>query len=154
MLTPWSRAAGYAALVTLPSWFWGAIMANVLLSGGDVSLSDFGPAMILGGGLLFPPVAFLTLMTVRKVLPALSRWRTATIDTCLYAALVLVTTVLSGWWAGDAMTEAVDWAFVTMTIALLDLQFAAALGLSAWGYDRLVPTARPGSRQGGRAQVI
>ncbi|GHH82115.1 hypothetical protein [Streptomyces capitiformicae] len=154
MLTPWSRAAGYAALVTLPSWLWGAIMASVLLSFGDLSSFTFDPDTILGGGLLFPPVAFVALTVVRKTLPALSRWRTATIDTSVYATLVLVTTVLSGWWVGDVMSEAVDWAFVTMTIALFDLQFVVALGLSAWGYDRLVPTAPSGRTGGGRARAI
>jgi hypothetical protein len=45
----------------------------------------------------------------------------------------------------------VDWAFAMMTVALLDLQFLMALGLSAWRYDRLVPTAPSGRLAGGRA---
>lgn len=141
MLTPWSRAAGYAALVTLPSWLWGVLVVNL---GGDFSLSGIGPEMIEAGGLFFPPAAVVVLTVVRKTLPALSRWRTATIDVSVYAFLVLVCAVVSGTWGGGGLAEAVDWAFVMMTVALLDLQFVMAMGLSAWGYDRLVPTAPSG----------
>jgi hypothetical protein len=141
MLTPWSRAAQYAALVTLPSWLWGALVVQV---GGGFSLADLGIGMIAGGGLLFPPLAVAVLTVVRKALPALSRWRTATIDVSVYAFLVLVCAVLGGVWGGSGLAESVDWAFVMMTVALLDLQFVMAMGLSAWGYDRLVPTAPSG----------
>ena len=141
MLTPWNRAAGYAALVTLPSWLWGALVVNV---GGGFSLSGIGSEMIAGGGLLFPATAVVVLTVVRKALPALSRWRTVTIDVSVYAFLVLVCAVVSGTWGDGGLAEAVDWAFVMMTVALFDLQFVMAMGLSAWGYDRLVPTVPSG----------
>ncbi|MEE1758138.1 MULTISPECIES: hypothetical protein [unclassified Streptomyces] len=139
MITPWRRAVEYAAVVTLPSWLWGTAVLSV----------GAGGVTAVGGGLLFPLVAVAVLTVVRKALPALSRWRTATIDTSVYAVLYLLCLVASGLWAGDGTADAVDWAFVMMTVALLDLQFLMALGLCAWRYDRLVPTAPSGRLSGG-----
>ena len=149
MITPWRRAAEYAVMVTLPSWLWGVAVLNVGTLGGDTSAGDHGLDMIAGGGLLFPVVAILVLTVVRKTLPALSRWRTATIDVSVYAALYLLSLVATTLWNGSGPADAVDWAFAMMTVALLDLQFLMALGLCAWRYDRLVPTAPSGSLSGG-----
>ncbi|WNZ10069.1 hypothetical protein [Streptomyces sp. 11x1] len=148
MITPWRRAVEYAAVVTLPSWLWGLVVLNVG-TGGDTSPDDAALGLVDGGGLLFPLVAVPVLTVVRKTLPALSRWRTATIDTSVYAVLYLLTLVATGLWAGSGPADAVDWAFVMMTVALLDLQFLMTLGLCAWRYDRLVPTAPSGSLSGG-----
>lgn len=137
MITPWRRAVEYAAVVTLPSWLWGVAVLNVG-AGGEWPAEP-----------LFPLVAVAVLTVVRKALPALSRWRTATIDTSVYAVVYLLSLVASGLWAGDGSADAVDWAFVMMTVALLDLQFLMALGLCAWRYDRLVPTAPSGRLSGG-----
>lgn len=154
MITPWRRAVEYAAMVTLPSWLWAVVVMNVLTSGVDMSAWDFGPDMIVGGGLLFPLVAVLVLTVVRKMLPALSRWRTATIDTSVYAVLYLLSLVATGVWVGEGTADAVDWAFLMMTVALLNLQFVMALGLCAWRYDRLVPTAPSGRLGGGRPRAV
>lgn len=151
MITPWRRAVEYAVMVTLPSWLWGVAVLNVGMIGGDMAAGDVGLDMIVGGGLLFPPVAILVLTVVRKVFPALSRWRTVIIDISLYAVLYLLCLVVTMTLTGDGLAGAVDWAFVMMTAALLDLQFLLALGLCAWRYDRLVPTAASGSLSGGRA---
>lgn len=153
MITPWHRAVEYAAMVTLPSWLWGVVVMNVLTTGVDLSAWDFGADTIVGGGLLFPLVAVLVLTVVRKVLPALSRWRTATIDISVYAVLYLLSLVATGVWAGEGTAYAVDGAFVMMTAALLDLQFVMALGMCAWRYDRLVPTAPSGRLAGGRPRT-
>ncbi|MBE4734902.1 MULTISPECIES: hypothetical protein [Streptomyces] len=142
MITPWRRAVEYAAVVTLPSWLWGVAVLSIGAGGGSW-------ALVGGVGLLFPLVAVAVLTVVRKTLPALSRWRTATIDISVYAALYLLSLVANGLWAGEGPGEAVDWAFALMTVALLDLQFLMALGLSAWRYDRLVPTAPSGRLSGG-----
>ncbi|MDX3690293.1 hypothetical protein PV726_08145 [Streptomyces europaeiscabiei] len=153
MITPWRRAVEYAATVTLPSWLWGVAVLNVGTLGGDVSAGDHGLDMIAGGGLLFPLVAILVLAVVRKMLPALSRWRTATIDVAVYAALYLLSLVATMVWTGSGPAAAVDWAFVMMAVALLDLQFLLALGLCAWRYDRLVPTVPSGRLSGGPRTV-
>jgi hypothetical protein len=141
MITPWRRAVEYAVMVTLPSWLWGVAVLNVGVLVGGPSAADFGPDMTVGGGLLLPPVAILVLTLVRKTLPALSRWRTATIDVSVYAVLYLLCVVATLAAAGSGPAESVDWAFAMMTAALLDLQFVLALALSAWRYTRLVPTA-------------
>ncbi|KND43987.1 MULTISPECIES: hypothetical protein [Streptomyces] len=141
MITPWRRAIEYAVLVTLPSWLWGVVVLNVGVLAGSPSATDLGPDMTVGGGLLFVPVAVLVLTLVRRTLPALSRWRTATIDVSVYAVLHLLCVVATLLTAGSGPADAVDWAFVMMTAALLDLQFLLALALCAWRYDRLVPTA-------------
>ncbi|MFF9034290.1 hypothetical protein ACF090_02330 [Streptomyces sp. NPDC014892] len=139
MITPWRRAVEYAAVVTFPSWLWGVAVLNV--GPGEVTPT--------GGWLLFPLVAAAVLTVVRKALPALSRWRTATIDTSVYAVLYLLSLVATGLWAGEGPAGAVDGAFMMMTFALIDLQFLMALGLCAWRYDRLVPTAPSGRLSGG-----
>ncbi|MER6156909.1 hypothetical protein ABT147_15385 [Streptomyces sp. NPDC001868] len=153
MITPWRRAVEYAAMVTLPSWLWGLAVLNVGMLAVDEPADDVGPDVVVGGGLLFPPMAILVLTVVRKALPALSRWRTATIDVSVYAVLYLLCQVATGVWAGDGPADSVDWAFVMMTFALLDLQFLMALGLCAWRYDRLVPTAPSGRLSGGPRPV-
>jgi hypothetical protein len=152
MITPWRRAVEYAVMVTLPSWLWGVAVLNVGVLVGGPSAGDFGPDMTVGGGLLLPPVAILVLTLVRKTLPALSRWRTATIDVSVYAVLYLlcVATLAA---TGSGPAESVDWAFAMMTAALLDLQFALALALSARRYTRLVPTA-PSGRLSGDPRAI
>ncbi|MEI5524774.1 hypothetical protein WB401_14655 [Streptomyces brasiliscabiei] len=148
MITPWRRAVEYAVTVTLPSWLWGVAVLNAVALGGDTSAADIGPDMISGGGALFPLLAVLVLTVVRKTLPALSRWRTATIDVSVYAVLYLLSLVATTMGNGSGPAEAVDWSFAMMTVGLLDLQFLMALGLCAWRYDRLVPTA-PSGRLGG-----
>ncbi|UUU32488.1 hypothetical protein JIX56_22715 [Streptomyces sp. CA-210063] len=153
MITPWRRAVEYAAMVTLPSWLWAVVVMNVVAAGVNMSVWDFGLEMIVGGGLFFPPVAVLVLTVVRKVLPALSRWRTATIDISVYAVLYLLSLVATAVLAGEGLADAVDWAFLLMIAALLNLQFVMALGLCAWRYDRLIPTAPSGSLGGGRAHT-
>ncbi|MGW0846088.1 hypothetical protein ACWD26_39335 [Streptomyces sp. NPDC002787] len=151
MITPWRRAVEYAATVTLPSWLWGVAVMHVGMLPGDESAGGVGLDMIEGGGLLFPPVAILVLTVVRKVFPALSRWRTVIIDVSVYAVLYLLSLVATMVLTGSGTAYAVDWAFLMMTVALLDLQFLIALGLCAWRYDRLVPTAPSGRLSGGRA---
>ncbi|MGW1667414.1 hypothetical protein [Streptomyces sp. NPDC002324] len=141
MITPWRRAVVYAVPVTLPSWLWGVAVLNVGVLAGGPSAADLGPDMTVGGGLLFVPVAVLVLTLVRRTLPALSRWRTATIDVSVYAVLCLLCVVATLLAAGSGAADAVDRAFVMMTAALLDLQFLPALALCARRYDRLVPRA-------------
>lgn len=144
MITPWRRAVEYAAVVTLPSWLWGLAVLNAGAGDGGLNAGLFD-----GGELLFPLVTVAVLTVVRKALPALSRWRTVIIDTSVYAVLYLLSLVATGLWAGAGAAEAVDWAFVMMTVALLDLQFLLALGLCAWRYGRLVPTAPSGRLSSG-----
>ncbi|MDX3377623.1 hypothetical protein PV390_24785 [Streptomyces sp. ME02-6991-2A] len=136
MITPWYRAATYAATVTLASM---AVQATVfllllLLSGnpaGDIADLLITPVLV------FPFFSIAVLTATRLVLPALPRWRTAAIDTTLYTLVLLFVTI--GFTASEGLADAVDFGFVMLTVGLLTLQLPAALAASALAQPRLLP---------------
>lgn len=146
MITPWRRAASYAAIVTLASW-------------AVAEVTDFLWALPAGVGawartafpfpdaLVFPLSAIVVLTGVRMALPALSRSRTVAVDASAYSLVMLVTATAQAAVYGDE--SPLDIGVVTLVLGLYSLQIPAALALSAWAYGRLVPVVRGGRPSGG-----
>jgi hypothetical protein len=135
VITPWRSALSYAAIVTLASLAVGEVVSLLYFA------LDFDAwakeAFRSPDQLVFPAAAIAVLTGVRMRLPALSRWRTAVIDTSVYTFVLLVVEITRAAVAGDE--QPVDWGFVMLIVAMYNLQLPAALGLSAWRYERLVP---------------
>jgi len=142
MTTPWYRAVAYAATVTLGAMAAQATVFLLLLSGNPAGdMAD----LLITPVLAFPFFSIVVLTVTRMVLPALPRWRTATIDTTLYTLVLLFVTI--GFTAPDGLADAVDFGFVMLTVGLLSLQLPAALAASALAQPRLLPVVAAAAPQ-------
>ncbi|MGW1205097.1 hypothetical protein [Streptomyces cyaneofuscatus] len=150
MTTPWYRAVAYAATVTLGSM---AVQATVFLLLLVLSGNPAGDMadLLITPVLAFPFFSIVVLTVTRMVLPALPRWRTAAIDTTLYALVLLFVTI--GFTASDGLADAVDFGFVMLTVGLLSLQLPAALAASALAQPRLLPVAGTAAPQRSASQL-
>ncbi|NNN30857.1 hypothetical protein HLK59_10855 [Streptomyces sp. S3(2020)] len=138
MFTSWRSAVSYAAIVTLVSLAVGEV-GNFLWSPELPSRDWVMNVLLTPDRLAFPLVAIVVLVEARLLLPPLSRWSTAGIDTGLYALVLLLVT------AAEAVTydgSPADSAFLMLIFALLTLQLPAVFALSAWRHGHLTPTGR------------
>ncbi|WP_052745321.1 hypothetical protein [Streptomyces sp. WM6386] len=128
MFTSWRSALSYAAIVTLVS-----------LAVGEVGNVLWSPELLTPDRLAFPLVAIVVLVEARLLLPPLSRWSTAGIDTGLYALVLLLVT------AAEAVVydgPPADSAFLMLIFALFTLQLPSVFALSAWRHRHLTPRGR------------
>ncbi|MCX5332321.1 MULTISPECIES: hypothetical protein [unclassified Streptomyces] len=128
MFTSWRSALSYAAIVTLVS-----------LAVGEVGNFLWSPELLTPDRLAFPLVAIVVLVEARLLLPPLSRWSTAGIDTVLYTLVLLLVT------AAEAVAydgPPADSAFLMLVFALFTLQLPSVFALSAWRHGHLTPSGR------------
>lgn len=138
MTTTWRSAVSYAAIVTLVSVLVGEVV-NLLWNPEPPTRDWVFGVLLAPDRLYFPVVAVVVLIEARLVLPAMSRWSAAGIDTGLYALVLLLVTAAEAV-ASDAPPA--DSAFLMLIFALFTLQLPAAFALSAWRYGRLTPGGR------------
>lgn len=139
MTTTWRSALSYATVVTVVSLVVGEVV-NFLWD-PEMPTGDwvFG-ALLTADRLVFPVVVVLVLVEARLLLPAMSRWSTAGIDTGLYALVLLLVSAAEAVAYGDVAPA--DSAFLVLIFALFSLQLPAVFALSAWRYGHLVPAGR------------
>ncbi|MEU2107820.1 hypothetical protein [Streptomyces sp. NPDC019507] len=150
MTVTWRSAFSYACTVVVLSWFVGALVSlSAELFSGDPghwasswSLDPWQAA--------FAPVATVSLVFARRLLPALPRWQVVVADAVVYFAVLLLTAVLSAWSVGDEAL--LDAAFVLAIISLFTLQLPAAWLLSLWrsGHLEVVLVQRGTAREAGK----
>jgi hypothetical protein len=147
MTTTWRSALSYAAVVVLVSVLVGEVV-NFLWSFEPPTRDWVFGALLAPEHVAFPVVAVVVLTEARLVLPAMSRWSAAGIDTALYAVVLLLVS------AAEAVAHDVapaDSAFVMLIFALFSLQIPAVYALSVWRYGRLVPGGRAARHRPGIA---
>lgn len=137
MFTPWRSATAYAAVITAGSFAVGTVITvGYSLAAG--SWEDWENSLLFTRyHAIFLAAVFTVLAVARRVCAPLPRWRAAVVDSGLYTLVMLVVSVITSIAEGVGVGEAVDWAFVEMTFALLTLQIPTAYVLSWWASERL-----------------
>lgn len=136
MSAPPAKATAYAIAATFVPWAVGALLSFVLIYAGgypddegESSWETFSGDWLSGWALAFPVLAALLVGVLAWARPTPHRWLVATRNTVVYAGVLLVVSVIR--FLSDGAGEAVDYAFVTLLIALFTLQLPLCAALSA-----------------------
>lgn len=141
MSAPLPKAATFAIAASFIPWAVGALLSFVLIyaggypeDDGESSWETFSGDWLSAPALLFPLAAALVIGVLAVARPTPHRWLIATRNTVAYAVVLLVISVVR--FLSDGAGQAVDYAFVTLIIALFTLQLPLCAALSAGLADR------------------
>ncbi|MEU3963862.1 hypothetical protein AB0F42_29350 [Streptomyces buecherae] len=131
-----AKATAYAIAATFVPWAVGALLSFVLIYAGgypddegESSWETFSGDWLSDWALAFPVLAALFVGVLAWARPTPHRWLLATRNTVGYAGVLLVVSAVR--FLSDGAGEAVDYAFVTLLIALFTLQLPLCAALSA-----------------------
>ncbi|MFE6778721.1 hypothetical protein [Streptomyces sp. NPDC057702] len=130
------KAVAFAIAVTLVPWVVGALLSFVLIyaggypdGAGESSWRTFSDDWLGGWSLAFLTITTLVVAGLAWARPTPHRWLIATRNTVVYAVALLAVSAVR--FLSDGAGEAVDYAFVTLIIALFTLQLPLCAALSA-----------------------
>lgn len=136
MSAPLPKAATFAIATSCIPWAVGALLSFVLIyaggypdDDGDSSWQTFSSDWLSPSALVFPVAAALVIGVLAATRPTPHRWLIATRNAVAYAGVLLVISVVR--FVSDGAGQAVDYAFLTLIVALFTLQLPLCAVLSA-----------------------